>query len=422
MLFLGIVLTSMVLVTTSWNLVGKPMVHNATHNFAHQIQNIADSYPLILSPIRARYAQRVFEDLGVKLEPSPSTPLQGERPRLPYFTHLERALSQLAGDRVTVVRRGDTYSFDFPSGDASLRFSVDHSRLGTAPGLAILTMLVLALLGSLVSALLIAKLMARPIETIALGTESRQEGGLTPPLTEVGARELRNIVRNFNHITSQNRELMSNNAIMLAGISHDLRAPITRARMALELARERMDANLAERIERSLVQMDTLIAQYLDYTGGSLKEEASPVNIAFLLKEIVQTYKEAEIELKAPAEGISLASRAFVRCAQNLLDNAVKHGAGKAITVRFEKAGAEWILEIADRGPGIPEAQIDKVFQPFLRLDRARTQPGSGLGLSIVQEICRAQGWRVALLPRPNGGLIARLSMPVVASRPHTHA
>lgn len=413
-LFVGTLASSIMLVGIGWLLVGKPMVQHSAMTFAKQIQSAADTYRLVREPQRPEFLAHLQRDQALTLEPAGAPPLTGERPRLPYFVYLEEALSQVAGKPVPLLRRGEIYSFDFPTRDTPLRFHFNQNRTGAAPILALYTMAVVALLSSLLTAVLIGKYTARPIETIAHRTESQHDNGLRVPIPEEGPRELREIVRNFNHITSQNRGLMNNSSIMLAGISHDLRAPITRARMALELARGDMDESLALRIERALIQMDTLIAQYLDFTGGSIKEGASPLNIPALLKEILQTYKRAEIHLDvSSADVVYLPSRAFIRCAQNLLDNAVKHSGGAPIDVKFWKIASVWTLEIADRGPGIPDAQLERVFQPFLRLDNARTQPGSGLGLSIVQEICRVQGWFVSLLPRPGGGLIARLTLPV---------
>lgn len=413
-LFVGTLVSSVILVGIGWLLVGKPMVQHSAMTFAKQIQNAADTYPLVREPQRPEFLAHLHRDQALRLEPAASSTLTGERPRLPYFIYLEEAISQVAGQPVALLRRGEIYSFDFPTRDTNLRFHFNKNRTGAAPILALSTMTVVALLSSLLIAVLIGKYTARPIETIAQRTEKRHDSGLLVPIREEWPRELREIIRNFNQITTQNRDLINNSSIMLAGISHDLRAPITRARMALELARGDMDESLALRIERALIQMDTLIAQYLDFTGGGIKEGASPLNIPALLKEILQTYKRSEIRLDVSSEGVVyLPSRAFIRCAQNLLDNAVKHSGGAPIDVTFQKIASVWTLEIADRGPGIPDAQLERVFQPFLRLDNARTQPGSGLGLSIVQEICRVQGWFVSLLPRPGGGLIARLTLPV---------
>lgn len=411
---MGTLASAVLLLGTGWLLVGKPMVQHSTLDFAKQIQKAANSYHLVPESERNPFRERLFQDHAVTLEPTLETVLVGKRSRLPYFIHLEEALSRLAGKPVPLLRQGEIYSFDFPTRDGTLRFHFSQGRLGSEPILALFTMAALALLSSLLSAMLIAKYTARPIEAIAHHTETLDHGGLSP-LPEEVPQELRDIVRNFNHITSQNRELLNNNSIMLAGISHDLRAPITRARMALELARDDMDASLSLRIERALIQMETLIAQYLDFTGGSIKEGSSPLNIPSLSKEILKTYKHSEIHLDVCQDIGYLFSRAFIRCAQNLLDNAVKHGAGASINVSFLKTASTWSLEIADHGPGIPDSQLEHVFQPFLRLDNARTQTGSGLGLSIVQEICRVQGWFVTLVPRPGGGLVARLSLPIAA-------
>lgn len=413
-LFIATLASSVLLVCIGWLLVGRPMVKHQAMTFAKQIQNAADTYRIVAGSRRAEFIAHLDRDQALTLEPGATSALSGDRPRLPYFVHLESAISQLAGRPVPLLRRGEVYSFDFPVGDTRLRFHFNESRTGAAPVLALSAMTVFAVLSSLLAAVLVGKYTARPIETIAHRTEARHENGLRAPIPEEGPRELREIVRNFNQISSQNRDLIDSSSIMLAGISHDLRAPITRARMALELARESMDENLALRIERALIQMETLIAQYLDFTGGSIKEGASPLNIPAVLREVMQTHKHSEIHLDVSCEEVAyLPSRAFIRCAQNLIDNAVKHGRGAPIDVSFRKTASIWTLEIADRGPGIPDAQLERVFQPFLRLDNARTQTGSGLGLSIVQEICRTQGWFVTLLPRPGGGLLARLTLPV---------
>ena len=413
-LFVGTLVSVVLLVGIGWLLVGKPMVQHSAMIFAKEIQNAADNYRLLRESQRPEFLAYLHRDQALTLEPAAST-LTGKRPHLPYFIYLEEAISEVSGQPVRLLRRGKIYSFDFSTRDTRLRFHFNENRIGAAPVLALSTMMVVALLWSLLTAVLIGKYTALPIETIAQRTEARYDSGLFVPIPEEGPRELREIVRNFNQINSQNRDLINNSSIMLAGISHDLRAPITRARMALELARGDMDESLALRIERALIQMDTLIAQYLDFTGGSVKEGASPLSIPALLKEISQTYKPSEIRLDISSGDVVvyLPSRAFIRCAQNLIDNAVKHSGGAPIDVKFQKIASVWTLEIADRGPGIPAAQLDRVFQPFLRLDNARTQMGSGLGLSIVQEICRVQGWFISLLPRPGGGLIARLNLPV---------
>jgi two-component system osmolarity sensor histidine kinase EnvZ len=391
------------------------MVQHSTMSFAKQIQDIALTYPLLPAAEQTLFRQRLLKDHAVVLEPIADAPLTGERSRLPYFAMLEATLSQLAGQPVALLGQDGRYALDFPSHPAPLRFYFSHDRIGTAPALALAIMFGLALLSSLIAALILANYAARPIEAIAQRTQARRDSAAPAPLPEEGSHELRRIARNFNQVTSQNRELLDSRAIMLAGISHDLRAPITRARMALELARARMDEDLAQRIERALMQMETLIAQYLNFTGSSIKEGASPLNIPALLKDIAYTHKQHDIRLDIAESVVYLPSRAFIRCAQNLLDNAVKHGAGKPIELSFHKSGANWILDIADHGPGIPPDQIGQVFQPFLRLNNARTQTGSGLGLSIVQEICRTQGWFVSLLPRTGGGLIARLNLPIAA-------
>lgn len=148
--------------------------------------------------------------------------------------------------------------------------------------------------------------------------------------------------------------------------------------MALELARSSMEEGLALRIERALLQMEALITQYLDFSADSAKEGASPLNIATLLTEAAQTLKSADIRFNIAENIVYLPSRAFIRCVQNLLDNAVKHGAGAPVDVHFQKSGSIWVFEIADRGPGIPDHQLDQVFQPSAGSTMPAPSPAAG--------------------------------------------
>jgi two-component system osmolarity sensor histidine kinase EnvZ len=415
-LYLGVLTIGGLMLLTGWLLMGRPLVQNSATNFAKLILDTAATHQATPESGRRAFRQRVWQVHAIALEALAERPLlEGDKPRLPYLRYLEGALSRLTGKPVAVMRQGETYAVDIPVHSAILRFRFDHDRIGTAPGLALAVMALLALLASLLAALFLARRLTRPIELIAHRSETLSHDNQSAPMPEEGPNELRDIARNFNQMTSQNRELTDSRATMLAGISHDLRAPITRARMALELARDNMDENLALRIERALMQMEALIAQYLDFSENGVKEGASPLNIAALLKEVAQTFKTPDIRFDVAESTVYLPSRAFIRCAQNLLDNAIKHGGGTPVDASFYKSGSTWMFDVADRGAGISDNKLAQVFQPFVRLDNARTRPGSGLGLAIVQEICRVQGWFVTLLPRPDGGLIARLSLPLAA-------
>jgi two-component system osmolarity sensor histidine kinase EnvZ len=413
-LFLGILAIGVLLLVIGWLWVSGPLAQQSATDFAKLIHNAANTYYSLPEPERAAFRKRLQQVHALTLEPA-SGRLSGATPRLPYLHYLEITLSSLAGKPVPLFRQDELYRLDFPVRDTTLRFRFSHDRIGTSPGVALGVMALVAILASLLAALFLARRMTRPIELIADRSDRLSHGRQAAPIPEEGPPELRDIARNFNTMTTQNRELLDSRATMLAGISHDLRAPITRARMALELARYSMEEALALRIERSLLQMESLIAQYLDFSAAGAKEAGVHLSIPSLLKEVAQTFKSDDIHFDITENVVYLPSRAFIRCAQNLLDNAVKHGAGTPIDVHFHKSDSTWVLEIADRGPGIPDHQIDLVFQPFRRLDNARTQTGSGLGLAIVQEISHAQGWFISLLPRTDGGLIARLSIPIAA-------
>jgi two-component system osmolarity sensor histidine kinase EnvZ len=195
--------------------------------------------------------------------------------------------------------------------------------------------------------------------------------------------------------------LLSNRTTLLAGISHDLRTPLTRMRLALELLPADVDPKLIERFERNLETMDSLIGDALRFARGT-GETPQPVLLRPFVEEVVEGYN---VRITFTADGdpsltVKLASGALKRVLTNLIGNAQQHGDN----VRVHLDGTE--IHIIDSGPGIPDEFKEQVFQPFFRLDTSRstTTGGSGLGLAIVQQLCQAHGWRVRIEDLPGGG------------------
>jgi two-component system osmolarity sensor histidine kinase EnvZ len=203
---------------------------------------------------------------------------------------------------------------------------------------------------------------------------------------------------------------------MIAGISHDLRTPLTRLGLAVEMLGEGADKELIGTIRRNLETMNTLIGQFLRFSKGV--EGGMPVQLD--LWEVIES-AAADWKLEGPeirlhrhnppcrylADPISLE-----RVVTNLLKNAVQYG-GSPIDVNLHCTDESVALEICDRGPGIPPGQEEAVFRPFHRLEASRSrQTGSGLGLAIARQIALKNDWKIELLPRKDGGTIARLSLP----------
>jgi two-component system osmolarity sensor histidine kinase EnvZ len=268
----------------------------------------------------------------------------------------------------------------------------------------------LTLVLSLLAAWLIASRIAGPLS--ALARAARLVGsGLTPePLPEEGPRELRTVASAFNRMTSDLASMERERTIVLAGISHDLRTPLSRLRLALEMSGA--DESIHGGMSTDIEEMDQVIGQFLDFARGEDEKEEA-VDVDALLRDIVDHYALLARNvtlLGTPDAGTWPLRRLSVRRAIiNLVDNALRH-AGEPVQIAARRAGDHALIEVLDRGPGIPAREAERLKRPFTRLSEARSGTGgAGLGLAIVERIARSHGGSLDLLAREGGGLIARL-------------
>jgi two-component system osmolarity sensor histidine kinase EnvZ len=194
--------------------------------------------------------------------------------------------------------------------------------------------------------------------------------------------------------------------MVLAGISHDVRTPLSRLRLALEMSGAEPAA--AEAMAADIGEIDGIIGQFLDFARGENEEKAEH-DLDALVLELGEHYTRIhrKVSVKAgTAAPVRMARTAVRRAVANLIDNALRY-AGEPVEVETGK----FFVEVRDRGPGIAPDEVDHAKRPFTRLDAARGGPaGAGLGLAIVERVARAHGGSLELLPRPGGGLIARLN------------
>ena len=268
--------------------------------------------------------------------------------------------------------------------------------------------LLLALLG----AYFIARQVARPLDKLAQAAQQIGRGVMPQPLPEHGAQEIVAVARAFNQMSADLDANERERALVLAGISHDLRTPLARMRLAAELSADKM---LRDGLAADVEQMDAVIQQFLDYARLDESETAVSTDVQLLVQEVVQQFTA---QAKSLALDLQKVPHIFVkplllkRALANLLDNAIKYGGGE-ITVQSRQDGDRVILAVADRGAGIPAEQREAVKRPFVRLENARSNTtGSGLGLAIVERAARLHGGKFYLEDRAGGGLEARLVLP----------
>lgn len=272
---------------------------------------------------------------------------------------------------------------------------------------------VLALLG----AWLIQRRINRPLARLVEAAQAVGAGQRRLRLPTDGPAETAALARGFNEMAEALARDEEERLLMLAGLSHDLRTPLAKMRLASELLRDagQGDPALLDTLERSLHSLDGLLTQFLDYARAAHPaEQEAPVVLPLreFLAETLALAPGLPQPVLMPGPAVTRRSRpqALRRLVLNLVVNAQHHGAPPVEVGCGEDAGSVWI-EVRDRGPGIAPARVDELRRPFQRGDAARGGvPGSGLGLAIVERIARAEGAQLSLLPREGGGLVARVT------------
>lgn len=262
-------------------------------------------------------------------------------------------------------------------------------------------------------AALIARMTMRPLKRLAQAATELGNDIERPPLAERGALEIRQAAAAFNAMQSRIRHHIKQRAHILGAITHDLQTPLTRLRLRLEKVE---DAELREKLINDLSAMQSMVREGLDLARSmDSAEPPQPLDLDSLIDSVCTDATDAgqpvTIDGKTRA---SLLARplALRRCLTNLIDNAVKYGQYAHVTA--ERDGAFAIIRIKDGGPGIPESELEKVFDPFYRLENSRSRDtgGTGLGLTIARNIAEQHGGTIRLQNRPEGGLEVILSLP----------
>jgi len=276
---------------------------------------------------------------------------------------------------------------------------------------------VLVLILALGGAFFIVSRINRPLGELTRASAQMGRGAIPQPVTEKGPTEISTLARAFNQMADDLKRLDDERALLLAGVSHDLRTPLSRIRLSLEMMDDKGDAELRSGLVQDIEDIDAAIGQFLDFARLRDAEEVVPdTDLQALLESVTGRYARAGRAVCAalsPLPRLAVRPRAIQRLLTNLIENALRHG-GTEIDVTSAVEDRNVVIEVLDRGPGIPTEAAERMLQPFTRLDAARGGGGgTGLGLAIVDRITRMHDGTVKLLPREGGGLRARVELPV---------
>lgn len=398
-----------------------PMAKRSADDFAAVVVSAAHSMESLPEELHAELQKQMLYDHGL-IVTTQTRALPEKTFDVPYYIFFQEALARRVGQKLSISEstKGPLIWVDVPTHDMTVRIGFDRKRLGTNPPVVLLVAIGGGALLTFLVSFLEVRRVAGPLAHMSAAVQEVGRGQNPPALPEDGPKEIAALARAFNQMSSDIQELSENRTVIVAGISHDLRTPLTRLGLAVEMLSEDSDADLVAGIRRDLAAMNVLIGQFLDFSKG-LKGEA-PVQLD--LRQLVDAQADdlrrsgADVHVhgcNSPCWYVA-DPVALQRLLANLLENAAHYGNGNPIEVSLLCHERAISLEICDRGPGIPSDQAEAVFRPFHRLESARSNRtgGSGLGLAIARQLANKYGWTIELLPRDGGGTVAKVTLPIV--------
>jgi len=254
----------------------------------------------------------------------------------------------------------------------------------------------------------------RPLKSLQRAAQEVGRGNFPEPLTEHGTSEIMAVTQAFNHMSKGIKQLENDRNLLMAGISHDLRTPLTRIRLATEMMSE-LDDFLKEGIENDIDDMNNIIDQFIDYLRHGSKDKAELGDLTLLVSEVLNVETPANRHIVFTANDcpeIPLHYVAIKRALANLIQNALRYTQGDIEVITGHNKNYAYFI-VSDEGEGIPDTDIDRLFQPFTQGDKARGTEGSGLGLAIIKRIVDTHGGRVELSNKETGGLQAKVYLPL---------
>ena len=321
-------------------------------------------------------------------------------------------------ERPSGWRTGKGRAFTLPLPDGRLVLVRPDRDPRHTPAIGFLAALALLALAVAIGAWPLARRLARRLERLQSRVEALGAGDLAARVEVEGKDEVAALARSFNRAAERIQALVEAQRDTLAAASHELRSPLARIRMAVELLAEKHDPALQARIERDVEELDALIEEILLASRLSSQERPAHLERIDLQALAAEEAARAGAAFAGGPATVDGEGRLLARLIRNLLDNAARHAPGSPALVELEAGDGQVVLRVSDRGPGVPEAEREAILEPFYRQPGRRAESGNddergvGLGLSLVRRIARRHGGEATCLPRPGGGACFEVSLP----------
>ncbi len=387
---------------------------NITRSLVSQLKTIEEVYKNDKSNLdffTDSYKNNFNFEIGISKDNFPST--SGERKFSPIDRSLRRELKSTFGNNnywFSTSKFKNAVEIKIKTEDEILEFLVPKELVATSSIRLFVLWTTLPSIVLVVVALIFLKNQTRPLVKLAKAAEKFGKGDYVNDFRPSGALEIRKAAYEFDRMAKRINRHLNQRSVMLSGISHDLRTPLTRLKLQLEMIKQK---DLTEKMSKDIDEMENMLNNYLQFAKTQIQENSTNIRLNDLFEKIIIDINKNNIKLICE-DNILIHGRpiALRRSFENIINNGISYG--KNVLIEVQRSSNRVLILIQDDGPGIPEEQYKNVFKPFFRLDKSRSlnQSGVGLGLSIVEDIINSHGGNIQLSKSKFGGLMVKISLP----------
>lgn len=395
-----------------------PLLDQMASLVARQLHTIAAALETLSDSQRGDFLDMLEDVDGIRVIPDLAGNLPSNEPQSPVLqTFADSLKAQLGEDTEFFVQKehGKALWVRLRVGTDKYWVSIPRSQIERTPPWLWLGWAAFSALLVLLGAYALVRRVNQPLRRLAEAAKHLGAGKTPPTLPVAGPAEIREVSHAFNQMADDIRRHDDERALLLAGVSHDVRTPLARLRVGLEVAGDDLDGELRSGMIEDIEEIDAIVGQFLDFARATAEELPQQVQLNSVVEATAKRYAGLghPVHVKsAPLPALNLRPLAIQRLLDNLVGNAVKYADGEILICTAIEAGRA-ALSVLDRGPGIPPDQVERLKRPFTRMESARTGGGhAGLGLAIVDRIAAIHGAALALMPRDGGGLEARITFP----------
>jgi len=409
-IFILVIITSIIFYQTSWNIISKRLTESV-------VADINVIVKLIDQDLKSKAINIAKEDFKMQINIKENSGIENI-----VFQEQRGILSKRL--KQALINLDKPFAYDLNNIDKGVKIiiklnnnlliiNVDKDRLYSETAFVFLLWMIFASILLLIFSYFLMNKQIRPLKRLAIIAETFGRGLDAPELQSAGAAEIRQTANAFNQMRTRIKRFLKQRTDMLAGVSHDLRTPLTRMKLQLSLLK---DEKAKKELEIDIKEMTAMLDSYVSFVRSEAPEPIESINLNNFLKEIIKNINILKFEINFLEKNIIQTSGRplqLKRAFQNIIDNSIRYSDKLNIEIFTNNEGCCILLE--DNGPGIPNRNYEDVFKPFFTLDPSRNKlkGESGLGLSITRDIIRSHGGEIKLDKSKLGGLKSIIQLPI---------